>query len=148
MLVSMGAVDVLPFQSTGIRQCAGGGCRGVDCTIKGTQRHDSRSKRLANLRPHPPGMLEAAGAQHGSHEPPLAPRCGPDRDEWEAHKGRIEILYCERQLPLKDVMKIMQKEHDFHGTYVFSIAGVPLSARPHLLTKFHILSAFVCTRFA
>jgi hypothetical protein len=81
-------------------------------------------------------MLEAAGAQHGSHEPPLAPRCGPDRDEWQAHKGRIEILYCERQLPLKDVMKIMQKEHDFHGTYVFSIAGVPLSARPHLLTKF------------
>ncbi|KAF7515447.1 hypothetical protein G7054_g14571 [Neopestalotiopsis clavispora] len=61
-------------------------------------------------------MLEAAGAQHGSHEPPLAPRCGPDRDEWEAHKGRIGLLYCERQLPLKDVMKIMQKEHDFHGT--------------------------------
>ncbi|ETS87237.1 hypothetical protein PFICI_01065 [Pestalotiopsis fici W106-1] len=58
---------------------------------------------------------EAAERDHGSPEP-LAPRCGPDRDEWEAHKDRIELLYCERQLPLKDVIRIMQKEHGFHGT--------------------------------
>lgn len=63
-------------------------------------------------------MLQVPEKGDGSQEP-LAPRRGPGRDEWETHKDVIEMLYCERELPLKDVARIMQQDYGFRGTYVY-----------------------------
>ncbi|KAI4598488.1 hypothetical protein KJ359_002898 [Pestalotiopsis sp. 9143b] len=60
-------------------------------------------------------MLQVPEKGDGSQEP-LAPRRGPGRDEWETHKDVIEMLYCERELPLKDVARIMQQDYGFRGT--------------------------------
>jgi hypothetical protein len=36
--------------------------------------------------------------------------------EWESKKDTIKGLFIDLKLPLKDVMKIMSKEHNFHAT--------------------------------
>lgn len=63
-------------------------------------------------------MLEVPQRGDGSQEP-LPHRRGPGRDEWETHKDVIEMLYCERGLPLKDVARIMHQDYGFRGTYVY-----------------------------
>jgi hypothetical protein len=38
--------------------------------------------------------------------------------EWDAHRREIIFLYISEKRTLSDVMSIMEKDHDFHGTYV------------------------------
>lgn len=62
---------------------------------------------------------------------PSSTRCGwAKSEEWETHKEKIRQLYCIRDKPLKQVMEIMETEHEFHATYVdvlpvHSIESVP-----------------------
>ena len=36
--------------------------------------------------------------------------------QWESKKDEITRLYIDEKLPLKEVMKIMSEEHEFHAT--------------------------------
>jgi hypothetical protein len=37
-------------------------------------------------------------------------------EDWEPHRARIRKLYLEEDRPLKEVMAIMEREHDFKAT--------------------------------
>ncbi len=39
-----------------------------------------------------------------------------EKSEWESKKDIIEELYINLKFRLKDVMKIMSEEHNFHAT--------------------------------
>lgn len=38
------------------------------------------------------------------------------RQEWDAHRATIEHLYREKNKTLKEVMSIMEREHQFKAT--------------------------------
>lgn len=38
-------------------------------------------------------------------------------DEWDPWRTTIQDLYQTQNLPLKDVMKVMEEEHGFRATY-------------------------------
>lgn len=50
-------------------------------------------------------------------------------DQWTAHIGQIRRLYIEEGHVLVDVMKIMEREHNFYATYenIEPHVGRPLS---------------------
>lgn len=57
---------------------------------------------------------------HGTHEAtntraPGPGRC-PSRYDWSKHISTIKRLYIDEDKPLKEVMEIMQKDHNFIAT--------------------------------
>jgi hypothetical protein len=57
-------------------------------------------------------------------EAPNASRSLSDQD-WNGHRATFEWLYCSENKGLKEVMKIMEKDHGFLAT------SVPTCARKH-----------------
>jgi Clr5 domain len=57
----------------------------------------------------------STGALFVGHDPQL-----PVQADWVRFKGVIHALYIEKNLPLKDVRAIMEREHSFKATYVCS----------------------------
>lgn len=65
-------------------------------------------------------------SSHGTHEASStstttstqgsAPGRCPSRYDWSKHMSAIKRLYIDEDKPLKEVMEIMQKEHNFIAT--------------------------------
>lgn len=65
----------------------------------------------------PPSMPNASDLQSGSGI--IAPRPKgkwATPEEWMAVKPIIRKMYLDENVPLKDVMAIMETQHNFHGT--------------------------------
>ncbi len=90
---------------------------------------------------HDPGIIQDSGSTYVVHHPPpslshllslsetiMTSTCAhnldtvamdePDtpRNEWNAHRETIQDLYQEQNLPLREVIKIMERQYKFHAT--------------------------------
>jgi hypothetical protein len=50
------------------------------------------------------------------HAPPQPQPMHPDSAQWQASKHLIEDMYVRRNLPLRDVMALMEARHGFKAT--------------------------------
>ena len=81
---------------------------------------------------NPPKLLLPFGFVMAPPElPPLSANTAPQprrkpkaptktRQQWEAQRTNIHQLYIDEDLPLADVMKAMEDNHDFRASYVAS----------------------------
>ncbi|KUI56462.1 hypothetical protein VP1G_03775 [Cytospora mali] len=76
----------------------------------------SPTEELRGVAAHYPSPASSHGAQETtSTRVTGAGRC-PSRYDWSKHMSAIKRLYIDEDRPLKEVMEVMQKEHNFVAT--------------------------------